>query len=141
MTQNQTFSLDPRLAQSTHDWGHVAPLLNLRLVNDSRWPWLMIVPQVDGLVELDDLPPDLLIQMMQYASHLAEALRAVTGASKTNIASIGNMVNQFHLHIVARKPGDPAWPAPVWGYGEAVPYTQNEARQLRNALMPSKDAK
>lgn len=135
MILENTFELDPRLAGSTHNMGTFAPHLNLRLVNDSRWPWLMLVPETAGIVELDDLSPPALADLTRSAAVLAAALRAVTGAPKTNIATIGNMVSQFHLHIVARHGEDPAWPDPVWGFGKAEPYAPEAAEGLRAALM------
>jgi diadenosine tetraphosphate (Ap4A) HIT family hydrolase len=135
MTQDPTFKLDPRLAETTFDWGLAAPGLNLRLVNDSRWPWLLLVPQQADVVELDDLSPSALAILTKQAAILAAALRTVTGAPKTNIASLGNVVNQFHLHIIARKPDDLAGAGPVWGHGAAVPYEAGAADVLHQALL------
>ena len=112
------FELDPRLAADSHwlaDW----PLCQLRLMDDARFAWLVLVPRVAGAVEWFDLSESdqhVLLDEMNQASHL---LRALAECDKINIGALGNIVRQLHVHVVARKRDDAAWPGPVWGSGEA----------------------
>jgi len=115
------FVLLPRLAADTvfvADWA----LSRVLLMNDSRFAWLILVPRRMGALELHDLGPldrGLLVEEMV---RVGAALKSVTGAAKINTAVLGNVVNQLHVHVVARNPGDAAWPGPVWGHGDSVPY-------------------
>ena len=115
------FELDPRLAADTifvADWS----LSRVCLMNDARYPWIILVPRRASLVEIFDLSPDEQAALMVETAHVAKALKALTGAAKMNIGALGNVVPQLHMHIVARKAGDYAWPGPIWGKGETVPY-------------------
>ena len=129
--QTTSWTPDPRIVATSREWMVLHSTLQLRLVDDSRWPWLLLLPMQAGAVELDDLGPEGAALVMQRAAQIARALRAATGCTKTNIATIGNVVPQLHIHVVARRQGDPNWPAPIWGHGEAVPYTPDEAADLR----------
>lgn len=131
LSLTKTWSPDPRIAATSREWMVVGSTFQLRLVDDSRWPWLLLMPMVPGAVEIDDLGVEMAGIAMRRAAQAGRALRAATGRTKTNIATIGNVVPQLHIHVVARAEGDPAWPAPVWGHGEAVPYTADEAADLR----------
>ncbi|WP_019996087.1 HIT family protein [Aureimonas ureilytica] len=113
------------------------PLSRLLLMNDRRWPWLILVPRRAGAVELFDLSEEDRQQLDREACRAAEGLKRLTGAEKMNIATLGNSVRQFHLHVVARRTGDPNWPRPVWGYGEREPYSPAEAEALRARLLES----
>ncbi|MFN3170801.1 MAG: HIT domain-containing protein [Hyphomicrobiales bacterium] len=93
----------------------------LRVSRDARFPWLILIPQRDGLADLVDLSPDDESRVMADIRAASLALRQVTGCDKLNVASLGNMVRQLHVHIIARFEGDPAWPGPIWGVGEAEP--------------------
>ena len=99
-------------------------------MNDSRWPWLILVPRRDGLVELTDLDAADRARLIEEAARAADWLKAHAGADKINVGALGNVVRQLHVHVVARCAGDPAWPGPVWGFGAAVPYGETEARAL-----------
>lgn len=116
------FTLDPRLAADSR---HVAmlPLCELRLMDDDRYAWLVLVPRRAGLVEVSDLAGDAQQQLWREANQASAALRAVAPCDKLNLGALGNIVRQLHLHVVARIEGDAAWPGPVWGSGRAVPYT------------------
>jgi diadenosine tetraphosphate (Ap4A) HIT family hydrolase len=105
-------------------------LSRIFLMNDARWPWLILVPRREGLVELNDLDAADRMQLIEEAAHVSRFLKAHTVAHKINIGALGNVVRQFHLHVVARTVGDPAWPGPVWGHGAAVPRDEVEARKL-----------
>ena len=134
MAENpETFVLDHRLAADTLAVAEtpVGPLL---LMNDSRWPWLILVPAVEGAEELSDLFHVKQSEAVALAASLGDALKRETGTDKINIAAIGNIVRQLHIHIVARKAGDPNWPKPVWGFEKAVPYGKDEAAPLIAAI-------
>jgi diadenosine tetraphosphate (Ap4A) HIT family hydrolase len=115
-------------------------LCELRLMKDSRWPWLVLVPQRPDVSEVFDLTP-LDQTMLTFETVLvAEALKTVTGATKINIGALGNIVRQLHVHVIARSEGDPNWPGPVWGFGAAEPRSADEtkafAAKLLDALTP-----
>ncbi len=115
------FELDQRLKADTIPLFE-APAWTALLMDDSRFPWLILVPRQAGLVELSDLAPDALQAVMAESVRLGAALKALTGAEKINIGALGNIVRQLHIHIVARREGDAAWPGPVWGFGARAPY-------------------
>ena len=113
------FVLDPRLAADT---AFIAdgPLSQVRLMDDTRFPWLVLVPRVNGVsewLELDGGQQRLLLAEINQAGQL---IRAQPGVEKLNIGALGNIVRQFHFHLIGRHEGDPAWPGPVWGHGAAV---------------------
>ena len=120
------FSLHPQLAADTINVGHLS-LSQVLLMNDARFPWIILVPQRENVSEIIDLTPDdqaTLFQEMAAASH---ALRTEFNPDKLNIGSLGNIVPQLHVHVVARFAQDPAWPGPVWGAGQAKTYKESEA--------------
>ena len=115
------FKLHSRLEADTAfvaDW----PLSRVLLMNDARFPWLILVPQRTGLVELHDLAEPERAALMEEIARVGRALKSITGASKINTAALGNQVLQLHVHVIARMAGDAAWPGPVWDVGSAVPY-------------------
>lgn len=128
------FALDPRLQQDTIILGHF-PLSLLLLMNDSTYPWLILVPQRPEIREIHELAPRDRRQLLDESCHLAETMAALFGPDKLNIAALGNVVPQLHLHHVARFRHDPAWPAPVWGKTPAVPYLPTQFHELRHRLM------
>ncbi len=120
-----SFSLDARLSSDTDFVGDL-PLCRLLLMNDSRWPWLVLVPRRDNLAELSDLEAVDRIRLIEEAVQIADWLKTHTRAEKINLGALGNIVRQLHVHVVARSAGDPGWPGPVWGFGAAVRYEDNE---------------
>jgi diadenosine tetraphosphate (Ap4A) HIT family hydrolase len=126
-----SLALDPRLAADTVPVAELA-LCSVRLMDDARFGWLVLVPRQAALVEVTDLPADARALMWQEVELAGEALRAVFPCDKLNIGALGNIVRQLHVHVVARREGDAAWPGPVWGRGPAAPYTAAE-RQARVA--------
>ncbi|HEX4302479.1 MAG TPA: HIT family protein [Rhizomicrobium sp.] len=115
------FTLDPRLAADTAfvaDWS----LSRVLLMNDARYPWLILVPRVSNAIELLDLAPPQRATLMDEVTRTSQTLKHLTSPAKLNIGALGNIVAQLHIHIVARNPGDPAWPGPVWGHSPRVPY-------------------
>lgn len=127
------FTLDPRLAADTETIGDLA-LSRVLLMNDARFPWLILVPRRAGLVELLDLTAGERAMLTEEAMVAGRALRAVAPCDKLNVAALGNVVRQLHMHVVARVEGDPAWPGPVWGSGAAKPYDAAWRRDMAAAL-------
>ncbi|MGE4219884.1 MAG: HIT family protein [Alphaproteobacteria bacterium] len=119
------FQLHERLAADSHLAGRAAGC-QIRLVDDARYFWLLLVPEVAEMRDLHDLPPEQLTAVMRLAAGLGRALQAATRADKINTAAIGNMVPQLHIHVVARHRDDAAWPQPVWGAGKPVPLPAEE---------------
>jgi diadenosine tetraphosphate (Ap4A) HIT family hydrolase len=128
------FVLSPRLAADSillADW----PLSQIRLMDDSRFPWLMLVPRRADLSEWTDLPDDDLRLLGEEIRRAGRALAWVTSPDKLNVGALGNIVRQFHVHVIARFTHDPAWPGPVWGSGERVPYAPEQRERIRADLM------
>jgi diadenosine tetraphosphate (Ap4A) HIT family hydrolase len=127
------FELHQRLAADTvavADWA----LCRVLLMDDATYPWLILVPRRESVVELHDLDAadrSLLVEEMARAS---AALKAETGADKINVAALGNVVPQLHVHVVARFTSDPAWPRPVWGAVPARPYDPVERDRMLGRL-------
>lgn len=111
-------------------------LCEIRLMNDSTWPWVLLVPAVAGIREIYQLSADQQHQLVRESSTLSEAMMEVFGGDKMNVAALGNMVPQLHLHHIVRFEGDPAWPGPIWGKQAPVPYTDKELEQVRQRLAP-----
>jgi diadenosine tetraphosphate (Ap4A) HIT family hydrolase len=127
------FSLDPRLRTDSVELAELE-LCSLRLMDDQRFPWLLLVPRQPGLREIIDLPPFEQAQLLIEINRAAKALRQHTDAHKLNIAAIGNVVPQLHVHVIARFPEDAAWPAPVWGRGAREPYAEEAMASRITAL-------
>jgi diadenosine tetraphosphate (Ap4A) HIT family hydrolase len=127
------FALDPRLAADTRPVASLA-LCDVRLMDDARYPWLILVPRRAGLVEIADLPDDEQAVLWQEVNRAAAALRTVAPCDKLNLGALGNIVRQLHVHVVARVEGDAAWPGPVWGHGQAMARGDNQTRALIAAL-------
>jgi diadenosine tetraphosphate (Ap4A) HIT family hydrolase len=115
------FVTDERLAKGST---LLRPLVisDLRLMEDARFPWLMLVPRREGATEIIDLPRADQALLLAEIEIVSQALKSVTQCDKLNVAAIGNVVPQLHIHIVARFRSDAAWPQPVWGFGTAVAY-------------------
>ena len=120
-----SFELHSRLAQDTFSLGHFQ-LCQLLLMNDSQYPWFILVPKRAALRELYQLTPQDQQVFMQESSYLAEQLALLYQPDKLNIASIGNKVPQLHIHHIVRYQTDNAWPEPVWGKFSRTPYTESE---------------
>jgi diadenosine tetraphosphate (Ap4A) HIT family hydrolase len=130
----ETFRPDDRIARDS-ELVTVLGLCQLRLQNDSRWPWLVLVPQRAGMTELFELTP-LDQAMLTFETNLvAKALKDITGATKINVGALGNIVRQLHVHIIAREEGDTCWPGPIWGHGTAVPYDAGEKETFVKKLV------
>jgi diadenosine tetraphosphate (Ap4A) HIT family hydrolase len=115
------FELDQRLASASSfvaDW----PLSRVILMNDARFPWLVLVPRRAGASEIFDLNEADRLTLSREYCRAGERLKVLTGCKKINICAIGNNVPQLHIHVIARSEDDPVWPSPVWSRGYAVPY-------------------
>lgn len=124
------FELDTRLSTDTAfvaDW----QLSRVLLMDDARFPWLILVPRRAGTVELDEMTAADRAVLSGETSRAMAMLRAVTPCDKLNIGLLGNIVRQLHVHVVGRREGDAAWPGPVWGSGAAVRYEP----RVRDALL------
>ena len=128
----QNWSLHPQLARDSLAVGDLA-LSRLLLMNDANYPWLILVPRRPGLTEIIDLGPEE-AQLMAEISQVARALKAVTSCDKLNVAALGNQVPQLHVHVIARRRNDAAWPRPVWGAAAPRAYEEAERQQLMTAL-------
>ena len=102
----------------------------LLLMNDARYPWLILVPQVSGMRDLHNLSTKQYQAVTQEIVQVSEVVESLAQAHKMNVGALGNMVPQLHIHIIARQTNDAAWPAPVWGVGEAQPYSEDAAKTL-----------
>ena len=128
------FTLDPRLVADTHTVGDMA-FSRLLLMDDARFPWLILVPRRAGLHELIELPRDEQHILLDELNRCAHVLHALDKPDKLNIAALGNVVAQLHVHVIARYANDAAWPRPVWGCGgDRAPYASDTLRMRLNAL-------
>ncbi len=116
------FELDERLAADTFPIADL-PLSRVLLMNDARYPWVILVPRHASISEVFELPADDQQQLWREASQLGEAMKTALEGDKINIASLGNVVSQLHVHVVLRRHSDATWPAPVWGNGSPEPTT------------------
>ena len=107
------WTLDPLLERDTTAIGDL-PLCRALLINDANYPWLLLVPRRHAAVEIIDLEFVEQAQLMTEISHASRTLKVMTGCDKINVAALGNVVSQLHVHIIARSRGDAAWPRPVW---------------------------
>jgi diadenosine tetraphosphate (Ap4A) HIT family hydrolase len=127
------WSLHPQLAKDTIAVGDLS-LARTLLMNDANYPWLVLVPRQADAVEILDLDEEQQTLLMSEIALIARVLKDVTRCHKLNIAAIGNVVPQLHVHIVARLTGDAAWPRPVWGAVAARPYEPGERDRLIAAI-------
>ena len=119
------FQLHPRLMEDCITIGRF-DLCQLLMMNDSQYPWFILVPEKAAITEIYQLSKADQHTLTQESSYLAENLATLYNADKMNIAAIGNLVPQLHLHHVVRYQVDKTWPAPIWGKFAAVPYTQQQ---------------
>jgi diadenosine tetraphosphate (Ap4A) HIT family hydrolase len=131
------YRLHPQLAADSHPVAKLA-LCELRVMDDANYPWLVLVPRLPEARELIDLEAAPRRQLMDEIDQVARVLRSLFRPHKLNVAALGNLVPQLHVHVIARFRDDPAWPAPVWGRVAARPYEADalveRIRLLREAL-------
>jgi diadenosine tetraphosphate (Ap4A) HIT family hydrolase len=121
------FTLDPAFTATSEPLAELK-LCHARLQLDARWPWIVLIPRKVGARELEHLSLQNRHQLMEEIVLAGAAVKAVAAAVgrpvlKLNVGQLGNITPQLHVHVVGRRPDDPAWPGPVWGVGEAVPYS------------------
>jgi diadenosine tetraphosphate (Ap4A) HIT family hydrolase len=127
------WSLHPQLADDTVTIGDLA-LARVLVANDANWPWLILVPRRRDVREIIDLDEADQALLMTEIARVSRALKAVTACHKLNIAAIGNVVPQLHVHVVARREGDASWPKPIWGTAPPLAYREGERERLTEAL-------
>lgn len=127
------WQLHPQLADDTTPVIEL-PLCEVRLMDDANHPWLVLVPRVAGITEIIDLDAAQRLQLSEEIDTACRALRTLFKPDKLNVAALGNMVPQLHVHVIARYRSDIAWPRPVWGAGNARPYAPEELIERINAL-------
>lgn len=133
-TRVTPFKLDDRLGNDSALITNVG-LCQLRLMDDCRWPWLILVPQRAGISELFELTP-LDQTMLTFETNLvAEALKKARQPVKINVAAIGNIVRQLHVHVIARYENDANWPGPVWGFGQRQPYAAADRAAFMKTML------
>ena len=131
-----TFELNERLRADSTLVENLG-LCQLRLMDDKRWPWLVLVPQRPGVEEVFDLTP-LDQAMLTFETNLVgQALKKSTNATKVNVGALGNIVRQLHVHVIARQENDPNWPGPVWGFGSREAYGAAEKQALMKKILES----
>ena len=128
-----SFALDPRLEADTAPVCDL-PLSAVRLMRDARFAWAVLVPRLAGAVEIVDLAAADRGRLIDEIARVSGALRQVVACDKLNVGALGNIVAQLHVHVIARRQGDAAWPGPVWGSGPAQPYAPAEFDRIINAL-------
>jgi diadenosine tetraphosphate (Ap4A) HIT family hydrolase len=130
---DSAWSLHSQLKQDTIDIGDL-PLCKVLVIKDANYPWLMLVPRRPEKVEIIDLDEVEQAQLMAEVSRVARALKDITKCDKLNIAALGNMVPQLHVHVIARRTGDAAWPRPVWGVVPPLAHDAAEVQHFISAL-------
>lgn len=132
-----SWHLHPQLADDTHPLAQFE-LSELRLMDDANHPWLILVPRIDGAVELVDLDEAQQALLTREIARTSRALQSAFAPHKLNVAALGNLVPQLHVHVIARYREDIAWPRPVWGMASAQPYSPDalvqRIRRLQDAL-------
>jgi diadenosine tetraphosphate (Ap4A) HIT family hydrolase len=127
------FTLDPQLQ---NDCWKVTDLrlCRLLLAKNAAWPWLILVPMREKAVEVIDLSAADEAELWREVNKVAHAMREIMAPDKLNIAAIGNVVRQLHVHIVGRYQGNPGWPAPIWASGFAAAYTPSQKEEIISRL-------
>ena len=137
MNRPRDWHLHPQLADDTHPIAQFG-LSDLRLMDDANHPWLILVPRVEGAVELIDLDETRQDALTREIARASRALQVAFKPHKLNVAALGNLVPQLHVHVIARFEHDIAWPRPVWGMASAQPYSPDalvqRIRRLQSAL-------
>lgn len=132
------FELHPRLAQDTVTVGRFTLSL-LLLSKDANYPWCILVPEREDVYEIHHLSEEDQLQLIRESCRLSEVMTSLFDAHKMNVAALGNVVRQLHIHHIARFPDDPAWPQPIWGKVNQVDYSpeelQDRIKRLQNALV------
>ena len=129
------FSINPQLEQDSiflDRW----TLCDVRLINDQQYPWILLIPRREGVRDLHELTQEDYLQLMKESRRLSETMQTVFQSEKMNVAALGNVVPQLHLHHIARYQSDPAWPKPVWGVFPMQPYSNEQLQEIKEKLLP-----
>ena len=131
------FALDPAFVSTSRAVGDLG-LCHVRLQDDARYAWLVLIPRLGGMIELEDLCEADRARFMQEVVLCGKAVRAMGQAlgrpvDKLNFGALGNVTAQLHGHVVGRRRGDPAWPGPVWGQGQAIPWSSQDLQAAMTA--------
>ncbi|MAV87466.1 MAG: hypothetical protein CMM67_04400 [Rhodospirillaceae bacterium] len=132
--KNSKFVLDQRLINDTYFITNLS-LCSVLLMNDSRYPWIIAVPRRNKIKEIYELKSTDQSLLLREINLLAKTIKSKFKSDKINIGAIGNIVPQLHIHIVGRKENDPAWPAPVWGFGTSLTYEKKNADNIITAFI------
>jgi diadenosine tetraphosphate (Ap4A) HIT family hydrolase len=138
MDDPYAFKLDRQLEQDTvlvADWH----LCHVRLMNDSRYPWVILIPKVEDVSEIHQLADEQQQLLLGESVRLSKALEQLFAPHKLNVAALGNMVRQLHIHHIVRFEDDASFPLPVWGVGDAVPYEAEALNETVNGLQIALD--
>ncbi|MCP4183522.1 MAG: HIT domain-containing protein [Hyphomicrobiales bacterium] len=127
------FILDRRL-QADCLYLHKMELCDLLLMNDNRWPWLILVPRIVEAKEIHQMNNHDQILLLRETVLISSVLADISGCEKINTGSLGNIVRQLHVHVVGRSTGDANWPGPIWGYGKRQPYQREKQVHLMNGI-------
>ena len=128
-----TWTLHPQLQKDTVDIGDL-PLSRVLIIKDAHYPWLLLVPRREDVTEIIDLDEVAQAQLMAEIARVGRALKEVTKCDKLNVAALGNVVPQLHVHIIARRTSDAAWPRPVWGVMPPLAHDPEELQLFISAL-------
>jgi len=126
------FEIHPRLAFGGFEIGRLGGC-RLLLKNNALFPWLLLVPEVEGIEDLHQLPTGQYEEVMATVRSVSEFVAGYFHSEKLNVACIGNQVRQMHIHIVGRSSDDPAWPGTVWAYEGKRDYSDEEIAKIRSA--------
>ena len=130
-----TFTLHPQLAKDCFELANL-PLCKLLLCNDSAYPWFILVPKVNDITDIYQLDWQQQQQLLNESSLLSELVMQVFTGDKMNVAALGNVVEQLHVHHVVRYKNDVSWPKPIWGQQPLTPYTEIELAALKDKVLP-----
>ena len=130
---DSAWTLHSRLKEDTIDIGDL-PLSKVLVIKDANYPWLLLVPRRIDAVEIIDLDDVQQAQLMTEITRVSRALKDITKCDKLNIAALGNLVPQLHIHVIARRAGDAAWPRPVWGVMAPLAHDAEEVQNFISAL-------
>jgi diadenosine tetraphosphate (Ap4A) HIT family hydrolase len=133
--EDTAFSLHPQLANDCFELAEL-PLCKLLLCNDSAYPWFILVPKIDNITDIYQLNWQEQQQLLNESSLLSELLMQVFSGDKMNVAALGNVVEQLHVHHVVRYRKDASWPKPIWGQQALTPYSESEFASLKEKLLP-----
>ena len=131
----ETFTLHPQLAKDCFELAEF-PLCKFLLCNDSAYPWFILVPKVDDITDIYQLDWQQQQQLLNESSLLSELVMQVFIGDKMNVAALGNVVEQLHVHHVVRFKNDASWPKPIWGQQPLTPYTEIELDELKAKVLP-----